>query len=164
VAERVAVVVADEQHDVALDAAVLAELARQVLTSEGATGELTLTFVDIDEITALNTEHMGIEAPTDVLSFPLDAEDDGMPSGAAVPRLLGDVVVCPAVAAAAAPSHAGTVADELALLVVHGVLHVLGYDHGEHDEAVAMRSRERALLEEHHWAGPAPAGFVHEQL
>ncbi|HEY3483905.1 MAG TPA: rRNA maturation RNase YbeY [Ilumatobacteraceae bacterium] len=157
------IVVSDEQTDVDIDADRWADLAGAVLEAEGRTGELTLTFVDTDEITALNTEHMGIGAPTDVLSFPLDADDDEMPAGGAVPRLLGDVVVCPAVAAAAAPSHAGTVADELALLVVHGVLHVLGYDHAEHDQAVAMRTRERALLEAHHWAGPAPAGFVHEQ-
>ena len=162
-AEHVAIVVADEQDDVELDAEVFAELARRVLDAEGASGELTLTFVDTDEITALNAEHMGIHAPTDVLSFPLDADDDVVASDAPVPRLLGDVVVCPAVAAAAAPSHAGTVDDELALLVVHGVLHVLGYDHAEHDDAVAMRARERALLEQHHWRGPAPTGFVHEQ-
>ena len=60
--------------------------------------------------------------------------------------LLGDVVVCPAVAADQAPTHAGTVDDELALLVVHGVLHVLGHDHAEADETAAMRARELALL------------------
>ena len=59
--------------------------------------------------------------------------------------------------------HAGTLDDELALLVVHGVLHVLGHDHAEPDEATAMRSRELELLERHHWDGPAPAGFRQEQ-
>ena len=76
-----------------------------------------------------------------------------------MPVLLGDVVVCPAVAADQAADHAGTLDDELALLVVHGVLHVLGHDHAEPGEATIMRRRELELLERLHWAGPAPAGF-----
>jgi probable rRNA maturation factor len=79
-----------------------------------------------------------------------------------LPLLLGDVVVCPAVAARQAASHAGTVDDELALLLVHGILHVLGHDHAEEPAATTMRERERALLEAHHWRGPAPAGFRQE--
>ena len=67
-----------------------------------------------------------------------------------MPVLLGDVVICPAVAAAQAPSHAGTLADELALLVVHGVLHVLGHDHARLDEAATMQARERELLQRFH--------------
>ena len=73
--------------------------------------------------------------------------------------LLGDVVLSPAVAAAQAAGHAGTVDDEIALLVVHGVLHVLGHDHADPDEAADMRARELALLEQHHWVGPPPQGF-----
>ena len=76
-----------------------------------------------------------------------------------MPVLLGDVVVCPAVAADQAAAHAGTLDDELALLVVHGVLHVLGHDHAEPGETAVMRARELDLLQRHHWAGPAPAGF-----
>ena len=79
-----------------------------------------------------------------------------------LPLLLGDVVVCPAVARQQAPSHAGTLDDELALLVVHGILHVLGRDHAEPAEAAEMRARELALLEAHHWHGPAPEGFRQE--
>lgn len=79
-----------------------------------------------------------------------------------MPLLLGDVVLCPAVAARQAPDHAGTVDDEIALLVVHGVLHVLGYDHDEQAAADAMRARELSLLQEHHWGGPAPEGFRQE--
>ena len=100
----------------------------------------------------LNAEHMGKDGPTDVLSFPLD--DDPTRPSAGVPVLLGDVVVCPAVAADQAPAHAGTLDDELALLVVHGVLHVLGHDHAEPDETARMRARELALLASHHWARP----------
>jgi probable rRNA maturation factor len=77
--------------------------------------------------------------------------------------LLGDVVVCPAVAAEQAATHAGTLDDELALLVVHGVLHVLGHDHAEADETATMRARELELLQQHHWSGPAPIGFRQEQ-
>jgi probable rRNA maturation factor len=156
------VVVSDEQTEIEVDADRWADLATAVLETEGRTGELTLTFVERDEIAALNAEHMGKDGPTDVLSFPLDSFDDtagAMPG----PVLLGDVVVCPAVAVEAAPTHAGTVDDELALLVVHGILHVLGHDHFEPEETRVMRDRERALLEQHHWRGPAPAAFNQEQ-
>lgn len=157
------VVVGDEQTDVAIDADRWADLATAVLQSEGRVGELTLTFVDRAEIAALNAEHMGKAGATDVLSFPLDSIDDtagAMPG----PMLLGDVVVCPAVAGEAAPTHAGTLDDELALLVVHGILHVLGHDHSEPDETRRMQERERALLEQHHWHGPAPSAFNQEQI
>ena len=150
----VQVVVADEQSELDIDATRWAELAAAVLRSEGRSGELTLTFVDRDEIAALNEEHLGKVGPTDVLSFPLDDEYDV----AAGPVLLGDVVICPSVAAAAA------VDDELALLTVHGVLHVLGHDHAEPDERAAMQAAELDHLRSHHWSGPAPAGFRQEHI
>ena len=129
-------------------------LALDVLAVEGAVGELTLTFVDVDDIAELNEHHMGKQGPTDVLSFPMDDEPvDG------VPTLLGDVVISPAVAAGQFADHAGTLDDELALLVVHGILHVLGHDHAEPDETAVMRGREVALLERFHWGGSAPSGF-----
>ena len=160
------VVVSDEQSEIDVDTDRWGRLAGAVLRAEGRHGELTLTFVDRDEITLLNVEHMGEQGPTDVLSFPLDAALDVEPSGGvrdAGPVLLGDVVICPSVAAAAAPAHAGNLDDELALLTVHGVLHVLGHDHHEPDQAEAMRRRELELLEAHHWRGPVPSGFVHVQ-
>jgi probable rRNA maturation factor len=156
------VVCADEQTDVDIDAARWAALAEAVLRTEGAIGELTLTFVDPAEIATLNAEHMGVAGPTDVLSFPLDAAGaGGQRRDGAPPVLLGDVVVCPAVAVAAAPDHGGSVDDEIALLVVHGILHVLGHDHAEPGETALMRDREIALLSELHWHGPAPATFRH---
>lgn len=158
------VVASDEQSAVTVDAARWAALARDVLVAEGRAGELTLTFVERDEIAELNREHLGVDGPTDVLSFPLDAAlgaDD--PSAPGVPVLLGDVVVCPAVAAEAAPEHAGTLDDELALLVVHGVLHVLGHDHAEPEETAIMRAAELDHLRRVFWHGPAPAGFRQEQ-
>ena len=134
-------------------------LAEQALAAESAAGELTLTFIDATEIAALNAEYMDKDGPTDVLSFPLD--DEPTPG---VPTLLGDVVISPAIAAGQFAEHAGTFDDEIALLVVHGVLHVLGHDHADADEAALMRRRELALLEAHHWGTPAPVGFrqVHD--
>ena len=157
----VEVVVDDQQTDVAIDAPRWARLAADTLRCEGARGELTLTFVDRDEMTALNREHMGLDRATDVLSFPLDSLDEEPPAHG--PVLLGDVVICPSVAAEAAPTHAGTVDDELGLLVVHGCLHVMGYDHADPDEARVMRARELELLVAHHWHGDAPIGFRQEQ-
>jgi probable rRNA maturation factor len=154
------VVGADEQGDVAVDVDRWCRLAGDVIDSEGGRGELTLTFVDRAEITRLNRDHMGADGPTDVLSFPLDGADAVVPSG--VPVLLGDVVVCPGVAADQALEHAGSLDDELALLVVHGVLHVLGHDHATAEETQAMQTRERVLLERHHWGGPTPPGFHQE--
>lgn len=154
------VVAADEQTEVTIDAERYGRLAAAVLATEGRTGELTLTFVERDEIAALNIEHMGKEGPTDVLSFPLDAVADAVEAG---PVLLGDVVICPGVALDAAATHAGTLDDELALLTVHGVLHVLGHDHADAAERSTMQARELALLVEHHFGGPPPAGFRLDQ-
>ncbi|MPY94369.1 MAG: rRNA maturation RNase YbeY [Acidimicrobiia bacterium] len=126
-----------------------AGLARAVLATEGVLGpaELTLTFVDEASISELNKRWMGEEGPTDVLSFPLDGAEPQLPG---VPRLLGDVVLCPAVARRYAHSHARRAEDELALLVVHGVLHVLGHDHAEAQEEAAMHAREDHHLRLHH--------------
>jgi probable rRNA maturation factor len=163
---EVEVFVADEQDAVPVDVARWARLAESVLDAEGIRGdaELSLLFVDEDAIAELNQRFMDAEGPTDVLAFPIDDpavsgrwpdagtagpdRDDPEPSD--LPLLLGDVVVCPSVARRQAPGHAGTYEDELALLVVHGVLHVLGHDHAEPGEAALMQSRERDLLERFH--------------
>ena len=153
------VVVADERSDtdspgVVVDVDRWQRLAIEVLADSGAVGELTLSFVDTEDIAELNLEHMGKSGPTDVLSFPMDDEPI-----VGVPTLLGDVVISPAVAAGQFADHAGTLDDELALLVVHGILHVLGHDHAEPDETALMRARELDLLERFHWSGAAPSGF-----
>jgi probable rRNA maturation factor len=171
---------ADEQTDVPLDLVQWQSLSIAVLHAEGVRGlcELSVLFVTEPEMTELNESYMGKTGATDVLAFPLDAHEVTQvvsPIGATrgpdrapvdpgdLPLLLGDVVICPAVAARQAPTHAGTVDDEIALLLVHGILHVLGHDHAEEPAAVAMRTRERALLEAHHWHGPAPQAFRQEQ-
>ena len=153
------VVVADERSetdspDVVIDVERWRRLTVAVLADSEAVGELTLSFVDREDIAELNLEYMGKPGPTDVLSFPMDDEPADE-----VPTLLGDVVISPAVAAGQYAEHAGTLDDELALLVVHGILHVLGHDHSEPDETAVMRARELELLERFHWSGGAPAGF-----
>jgi probable rRNA maturation factor len=102
------------------DAAV--ELARGVLAEEGVEdGELGISFVGPGEMRELKRDHLGLDEPTDVLSFPIDGRDE-IPAG--VPRALGDVVLCPQVVGA-----------EWRGPLVHGLLHLLGYDHGEDMEA-----------------------------
>ncbi len=174
------VFLADEQKSVVIDIGRWHDLAQEVLRAEGVRGatELSVLYIDETEMTELNEAYMGKQGPTDVLAFPIDAEEVEVISGPSslsrgpdrapidagdLPLLLGDVVICPQVAAAQAPSHAGTLDDELALLLVHGILHVLGYDHDEPDETARMRARELELLVAHHWHGPAPAGFRQEQ-
>lgn len=156
----ITVVAADERTtatDLVVDVVRWAALAEVSLRTEGADGELTLTFIDDVDIAELNADYMGKTGPTDVLSFPLD--DDDAPSLPGVPTLLGDIVISASMADRQFVEHAGTYDDELALLVVHGVLHILGHDHEEPDEAAVMRAREMALLEEHHWGGNAPPAF-----
>ena len=124
-------------------------LAEASLRTEGITsGELDLSFIGADAMTELNETHMGKVGPTDVLAFPIDGEDD--PEADGLPVLLGDVVICPQVAHANATDDGKPTDDEIALLVVHGVLHVLGHDHQADDERAVMQARERALLEAHH--------------
>ena len=104
------------------------ELAGRVLRAEGIQdGELGIAFVAEDEMRDLKRGHLGIDEATDVLSFPIDGRD-ALPEG--VPRVLGDVVVCPQV-----------VGDDWRWPLTHGLLHLLGYDHGEE-----MDAREQELL------------------
>ena len=111
----------------AVEEAAAIEIAREVLAAEGILdGELGLAFVGADEMRALKRDHLGIDEATDVLSFPIDGKDD-LPEG--VPRALGDIVLCPQV-----------VGDEWRRPLVHGLLHLLGYDHG-----AEMARREEAL-------------------
>ena len=138
------VIAADERidDDTPVPLEQLAALLSRVLASEGAPAgaEASLTLVDPATIAELKVEHLdGDGGPTDVLSFPVDGVDPDA-------ELVGDVLLCPSVAAAEAPDHAGSVDDELALLVVHGGLHLAGRDHASGPERVAMWDRERELL------------------
>ena len=136
-------------------------LAQRVLAARGVKGEneVSLLFVDEDAMAALNQQFLGKSGPTDVLSFPI--EDEPGPTGRSPDlggsgpgvspeegtlTLLGDVVICPAVAAANAVGHEVSLEDEVALLVVHGLLHLLGLDHEEEAEAERMEALEQELL------------------
>jgi probable rRNA maturation factor len=152
---------ADEQEEHPIAVARWAQLTKAVLTARGVKGEteVSLLFVDEDAIAALNEQFLGKSGPTDVLSFPI--EDDPGPTGrspdlggsgpGAQPEegaltLLGDVVICPSVAARNAAEHEVTLDDEVALLVVHGLLHLLGLDHEIDAEAERMEALEQELL------------------
>jgi probable rRNA maturation factor len=112
---------------IAVEESAAADLARRVLRDEGVEdGELGLVWVGADEARALKREHLGVDETPDVLSFPIDGRDE-LAEG--VPRHIGDVVICPEV-----------VGEDWREPLVHGLLHLVGYDHGE-----AMRAREEAL-------------------
>ena len=174
------VFVADEQSDQPVDVARWSRLAEQVLEAQGVYGDAELSVLFVDEVVmaGLNKRFMDAEGPTDVLSFPLDDDlielgrwpdasttgpDRGSLHPEDAPLLLGDVVICPEVAARNAPEHAGSYEDEVALLLVHGILHVLGLDHVDASTTAAMQARERELLTELHgplardpWAAAPP--------
>ena len=117
----------DNRSGVEVDEAAAIALARRVLQSEGVEqGELGLAFVDPEEMQALKRDHLGIDEATDVLSFPIDGRDE---LAAGLPRQLGDAILCPQV-----------VGEAWRAPLVHGLLHLLGYDHGDE-----MEARERAL-------------------
>jgi probable rRNA maturation factor len=112
---------------IAVEESAAADLARRVLRDEGVEdGELGLVWVGADEARALKREHLGVDETPDVLSFPIDGRDE-LAEG--VPRHIGDVVICPEV-----------VGEDWREPLVHGLLHLVGYDHGEE-----MRAREEAL-------------------
>jgi probable rRNA maturation factor len=160
----------DEQHAVAIDLPRWLRLTAAVLDDEhvATDTEVSLIFVDQDTIADLNRRFLDGTGPTDVLAFPIDHEPPpggrrpdaggrgpGSPVAASEPpSVLGDVVICPAVAERQAPDHGQSLDDELALLVVHGVLHLLGHDHAEEAEAEVMRRRERELLARHYREQP----------
>ena len=142
--------VADDQDTVAVDVEHLAALAEAVLVDRNVdVGVLSLGFVGEEAMTDLNERFLEGTGPTDVLAFPLDA-GASIEAAGDMPVLLGDVVVCPAVAERNAAFRSVPTDDELALLVVHGILHVLGMDHAEDGEAAVMREAERDLLERFH--------------
>jgi probable rRNA maturation factor len=171
----VSVFLANEQADHPVDEQALARLARLVMDAEGVEeSEVSLLLVDRSVMTELNGRHMGEARPTDVLAFPIDGPSpaSGPPEGPVGPRgfagdrlageddddfddeeedddapwLLGDVVLCPAYAAEQARAAGQSLAAELELLCVHGILHLCGFDHDEPEDERAMRARTDELL------------------
>jgi probable rRNA maturation factor len=139
------VFVADEQDAAPVDVANLRRLADAVLTDQNVpvAMEVSVLCVDRATITALNAQHMGHEGPTDVLAFPVDLPGE---SAAGEPAILGDVVLCPEVAAEQARERGEDPDRELELLVVHGILHLLGHDHAGEEERTTMFALTDRLL------------------
>ncbi len=153
---------ADEQSEVDVDVLRWVRLARVVLDEERVPedAQMSVIFVDEQAMSDLHERFLGGSGPTDVLAFPMD--DDVAPGGrqpdqggrgpgspaeaSDPPTVIGDVVVCPQVARRQTRGSPGSLDDEVALLVVHGILHLLNYDHAEERESEAMKKRERELL------------------
>ena len=141
-----------------VNADIILTVARHALDEMGVNplAELSILLVDVDYMTELNRQWMDGDGPTDVLAFPMDEGSvDHGPSEAAggEPALLGDIVLCPEVAAKQAATAGHGTMDELALLTVHGTLHLLGYDHAEPDEEAEMFGLQARLLESWRAAG-----------
>ncbi len=145
------IVVFGDEQDEPVTADEMVRVAEVVMIAEGldaGTG-VSITLVDEDTIALLNRKHMGKAGPTDVLSFPIEDAAPGLPPRRAVdgpPVEIGDVVIAPSVVRSNAKRDAVVFEDELALMVVHGMLHLLGWDHVAEAEAVAMERREEELL------------------
>ena len=146
------------ESGVDVDESHLARLARHVLDDMRVhpLAELSVLIVDEEAMTELHVRWMGEEGPTDVLAFPMDELRLPQPGGThaehaapdpdAAEVLLGDVVICPQVAAAQAAEAGHTVQAEIDLLCTHGILHLLGYDHGEPEEHATMFGLQDRLL------------------
>jgi probable rRNA maturation factor len=129
-----------------LDLSAFEHLGRFVLDREEVpdAAELSVAIVDAEEIAHLNELYRKVEGPTDVLSFGCD---DWCAAEGDEPITLGDVIIAPEIAQVQAAELDVTVESELNLLLTHGILHLLGYDHETDDDAAVMQARERELLE-----------------
>jgi probable rRNA maturation factor len=129
-----------------LDLAAFERLAAFVLDREEVpdAAELSIAVVELDEMANLNERYRGVSGPTDVLSFGCD---DPCVAQSDEPITLGDVIIAPQVAEQQAAEYGHTVEEELNLLLVHGVLHLLGYEHETDVQAEIMQARERVLLD-----------------
>ncbi len=138
----------NNESGVDVDEAEVAALARYVLDEMHLhpQTDLSVLLVDAEVMTDLHVRWMDEPGPTDVLSFPMDELRPGRDDEPTAAGLLGDVVLCPEVAAQQARAAGHSTAEELLLLTVHGILHLLGYDHAEPDEEKEMFALQRTLL------------------
>jgi len=146
----VSVFLADEQGE-EIDLAGMRDLAELVISSEGypKDTEVTLLFVDENEMSSYNERFLNRSGPTDVLAFPVEDLLPGLapdPDPAGPPLMIGDVIIAPAYVRRQADEFAVDFDDEMALMVTHGILHLMGYDHQADGDASAMESRETELL------------------
>ena len=138
----------NNESGVAVDEAEFAALARFVLDAMHLhpLTDLSVVMVTVDVMTELHVQWMDEPGPTDVLSFPMDELRPGRDGEPTPAGLLGDVVLCPEVAARQAREAGHSTTEELLLLTTHGILHLLGYDHAEPDEEKEMFALQRTLL------------------
>jgi probable rRNA maturation factor len=139
------------ESGVAVDESAVASVARHVLATMrvNPAAELSIMVVTLEVMTELHERWMDEPGPTDVMAFPMDelVDESRRPDAPEIgPALLGDVVLCPAFAAAQARKAGHSLADELHLLTVHGVLHLLGYDHAEPEQEREMFGLQNRLL------------------
>jgi probable rRNA maturation factor len=144
------VFLADEQSE-DLDLPGLRSLAEMVLSAEGypEDTELALLFVDDQEMSSYNSRFLDRAGPTDVLAFPVEELIPGVvpeTDGNGPPLIVGDVIIAPSYVRRQAEDYEVTMDDEMTLMVVHGILHLLGYDHQEDTEAERMEKREIDLM------------------
>lgn len=148
---RVTIQVADEQHELPS----LVDLEKWVRSGlGGACGEVTLRVVSAAESAQLNTRYRGRSGPTNVLAFPAQP---GLPAAADELAPLGDLAVCAAIVVSEAKQQGKMAVAHWAHVVVHGALHLAGYDHEREAEAKVMEARERMLLAELGVADPYAA-------
>ncbi|MGH8962719.1 MAG: rRNA maturation RNase YbeY [Jatrophihabitantaceae bacterium] len=157
-----------------VDEAVLGRLGRFVLDAMGVNplAELSVVLLDPEAMAALHVQWMDLPGPTDVMAFPMDGADGPearfdptAPPGTderAGETMLGDVVLCPAVAADQASSAGHTIEAELHLLCAHGILHLLGYDHGDPDEEREMFELQARIVGD--WAEQSGRGPIRAPL
>ena len=152
-ANRVKVIITNKQKDVKLPSG-LRMLVRRccnaVLKTEGFpySAEISVVFVNNEQIQELNKKHRGIDQPTDVLSFPIGENgkyDINLDTDA---RILGDVVISVEKAEEQAKKYGHTIQREVGFLTVHSVLHLLGYDHEENIERLRMREKEEGIMKQ----------------
>ncbi len=138
----------NNESGVGVDESEIVALARHVLGAMHVhpQAELSVVLVDEPAMEQLHLQWMDEPGPTDVLSFPMDELRPGSDDEDSQPGLLGDVVVCPQVAAAQARTAGHTTHEEMLLLTTHGILHLLGYDHAEPGEEKEMFELQRKLL------------------
>jgi probable rRNA maturation factor len=160
----------NNESGVEIDERALTQLGRFVLDALriDPLAELSVLLVDPDTMAALHQQWMDLPGPTDVMAFPMDAADGpaerfdpSAPPGTDEGRaeaMLGDVVLCPAVAADQATSAGHSTEAELHLLCTHGILHLLGYDHGDPDEEREMFELQSRLVQE--WARTSKRGPI----
>ncbi len=140
--------VSNRQDAIPIDEAAVTTLVAAALALEqrSGVGEVTVNFVDKDEMTSLNSTYRGKDEATDVLSFAL-TENTGDKEFVSPVAVLGDIIVCPEVAAANAQRQGNSAAREVMEMVLHGLLHLLGYDHGNDTDEAAMTARQAFLAD-----------------